>query len=117
MNSTSKPHPKAYTVEEIDGVWHFYYKDGRSRPAGEKHGTYSGAGGYWVNNTKEWAETFAAQEKEWDDFNGWCEIAGNLSDENFVKGARKFNKTIRQKDYLQNWLRDELLMRLILKNS
>lgn len=109
-------HPKAYTVEEIDGVWHYYTREGKAWPAGEKHGTYSGAGGYWINNTKEWAETLAAQEKEWDDFNSWYEIAGNLSDETFAKGARKFNKTIRGKDYLQNWLRDELLMRLILKN-
>lgn len=117
MNSTFSNHPKAYTVEEIDGVWHFYYKNGTSRPAGEKHGTYSGSGGYWINNTKEWAETLAAQEKEWDDFNSWQEICGNLSDENFVKGARKYDKLIRRTVHLQNWLRDELLMRLILKNS
>lgn len=99
-------HPKAYTVEEIDGVWHFYHKDGEARNAK-----------LWYRNSKEGAEELAAQAKEWDDFSDWYKIAGNLSDETFAKGARKFNTIIRQKEYLQNWLRDELLMRLILKNN
>ena len=99
-------HPKAYTVEEINGKWSFFDRRGVAR-----------SNDYWYPNTKETAEKYAAEEKNWDEFNDWHEIAGNLSDETFVKGVRKFNKTIRQKEYLQNWVRDELLMRLILKNN
>lgn len=110
-------HPKAYTVEEIDGVWHYYTREGKAWPAGEKHDTYSGAGGYWIFNTEEDAKKQAAENKQWDDFNNWREISGNLSDESFIKGARKYDTLIRQTVHLQNWLRDELLMRLILKNS
>ena len=117
MNLTSNLDPKAYTVEEIDGVWWYYSKHGRKCQVGEKHGTHSGAGGYWIGNSEEEAKILASQEKDWDEFKDWYEIAANLSDENFIKGSRKYDSLIRQKDYFQNWLRDELLMRLILKNS
>lgn len=109
-------HPKAYTVEEIDGVWYYYTREGKAFPAGEKYGTYSDAGDHWIFNTEEEAKRKATENKQCDDFNSWREISGNLSDENFVKGARKYDKLIRQTVHLQNWLRDELLMRLILKN-
>lgn len=116
MTPSPSQHPKAYTVAEgIDGVWYYYTKDGDARTAGEKRGTFSGAGGYWINNTKEFAEYLAAECKKRDDFDTWREIAGSLSDEAFIQGARRYDVFIRSKEHLQNWLRDELLMRLILK--
>lgn len=99
-------HPKAYTVEEniLDPKkqWIYFDRDGDSRYGGD---------------SRKEAEEKAAQVKQWDDFNDWKSISHNLSDENFIKGSRKYDKLIRQTVWLQNWLRDELLMRLILKNS
>ena len=98
-------HPKAYTVEEIDGKWSYFDKNGRLCV---RSCLYS--------NTEEGALEALKEYKQWDDFNSWRAICGNLSDESLIKGARKYDTLIRQTIHLQNWLRDELLMRLILKN-
>jgi hypothetical protein len=95
-------HPKAYTFEEIDGIWYWFDKNGYKEYGGD---------------SKEIAESTALYYKGLDEFYDWQGIAGHLSDEVFARGARKFYKEIRSSQASQNWLRDELLMRLILKNS
>ncbi|MBV6513872.1 MAG: hypothetical protein FMNOHCHN_03428 [Ignavibacteriaceae bacterium] len=97
-------HPNAYTVKEsvVKGWWDWIDKDGKPQYGG---------------NNKEIAEDYALYYKGMDEFYEWQEKSENLSNEDFIKEARKFHKQIYANESSQNWLRDELLMRLILKNS
>lgn len=72
-------HPKAYTVEEsvAKGLWNWFNKNGEPEYGGD---------------SKEIAEARASYYKELDEFYKWQETAGNLPNEEFISGSRKFHK-------------------------